>query len=163
MARHRGRVVVKKVDEFGVKISNLKAWLKANPGKMHFDSTPEWAVWKYMVDANIPHKTQTTLSLFPGMTTEEFQLPRQTKKAKSEKRNTREIKVVKQLPMSYTPDYYLPEFDTYIEVKGYADEVFKLRWKLFKLKGHKGFIVYSLKEFQELYVQLKANSLLTTI
>ncbi len=88
------------------------------------------------------------------MKTEEFEMPRQTKKAKEEKRNKREIKDVVQKPIGYTPDFYLPEFDLYIEVKGFADDVFKLRWKLFKLKGYDGFIVYSLEEFKQLYKQL---------
>ena len=65
------------------------------------------------------------------------------------------IKEVKQRKMEYTPDYYLPQYDVYIEVKGFADEQFKMRWKLFKAKGYKGFIVYSLNEFKELIKQLK--------
>lgn len=161
MARHRGRVIVQKVDITGKKIKNLAAWIIANPGARYFDSHVEWEVWDYLDTSGIEHQSQVTLNLYPTVKTEEFQQPRQTKKAKKEGRNEREIKEVTQKSINYTPDYYLPEFDTHIEVKGYADELFKMRWKLFKLKGYNGFIVYSLKEFIELYDKLKINSSLS--
>jgi len=155
MARHRGRVIVPKVDENGDKIKNFKTWRKKNPDSKFFDSYPEWEVWDYLDKSGIDHVAQPTLTLFDGIDTEEFVQPRQTKKAKAEGRKDRSIKTAKQQAIRYTPDYYLPEFDTYVEVKGYADEVFKMRWKLFKLAGYKGFVVYSLEEFKSLYKQLK--------
>ena len=158
MMRYRGRVQVLKVDEKGNKIKNFKSWLKKNPNKDYFDSYPEWEVWKYIKDNNIDYKSQVTIELFDGIHTEEFTRPRQTKKAKAEGRKDRIIKSIKQKGIAYTPDYYLPEFDVYIEVKGYADDLFKLRWKLFKLNGYHGFIVYSLDEFKELYKQLKERN-----
>jgi len=145
------------VDSDGEKIKNLIAWKKANPGKQHFDSHVEWEVWNYLTLAGIECESQVTVSLFDSIATEEFQQPRQTKKAKNVGNSGREIKSVTQRKIEYTPDYYLPDYDTFIEVKGYADEVFKLRWKLFKLKGYRGFIVYSLAEFKELYKQLQTN------
>jgi len=153
--RYRGRVVVHKVDEFGVKIKNLKSWKTKNPNSTYFDSIPEWAVWKYIVESGINYVYQPKLDLFPTIKTTEFEKPRQTKKAKEEKRNKRAVKTVVQKAIGYTPDFYLPDFDLYIEVKGFADEVFKLRWKLFKLKGYDGFIVYSLEEFKQLYKELE--------
>jgi hypothetical protein len=152
--RYRGRVAVSKVDSKGKKIKNLKNWISKNPNSLYFDSYPEWEVWKYIKDSKINHTYQPKLVLFNGINTKEFKKPRQTKKAKAEGRIHREIKDVKQESISYTPDFYLPDFDVYIEVKGYADEVFKLRWKLFKLKGYDGFTVYSLAEFKRLYKQL---------
>jgi len=154
MARYRGRVKISKVDSNGNRIKNLKTWLKKNPGEIYFDSYSEYEVWKYLEASNIAHTKQPELKLFDGMITEEFIKPIQTKKAKKEGRTEREIKSHKQRSIKYTPDYYLPDFDTYIEVKGYADDVFKLRWKLFKLSGYKGFVVYSLEEFKSLYKQL---------
>lgn len=161
MARYQGRVVIKKVNEKGIKIKDLSAWLKVNPDGKYFDSYPEWEVWNYLTNNNIKYKEKITLNLFPSTKTLEFQQPRQTKKAKTEGRDGREIKQIVQQSISYTPDYYLPEFDTYIEVKGFADELFKMRWKLFKLKGYKGFVVYSLEEFKDLYNKLKSNQLLS--
>ena len=152
--RYRGRVRVLKVDEDGNKIKNLKIWIGNNPDKLYFDSTPEWAVWDYLTKSKIDFIYQPKLNLFPTTKTQEFEKPRQTAKAKKEKRNTREIKYITQKPIGYTPDFYLCDFDVYIEVKGFADEVFKLRWKLFKLKGYEGFVVYSLEEFKQLYKQL---------
>jgi hypothetical protein len=156
--RYRGRVIVPKIDINGDKIKDYKKWRKKHPRAKSFDSKTEWEVWKFMKDSDINYKEQPALLLFDGIETKEFVKPRQTKKAKKEGRNKREIKKVKQHSISYTPDYYLPDYDTYIEVKGFADDVFKLRWKLFKLAGYKGFIVYSLDEFKELYKQLSDDS-----
>lgn len=157
MARSLGRVIVKKVDINGKKIANLLKWKVSNPGAVYFDSKVEWEVWKYMASAGIPHSTQVTLNLYSSVVIQEFQQPRQTRKAKKAGDSGRLIKDVTQRSINYTPDYYLPDYDTYIEVKGYADELFKLRWKLFKLKGYKGFIVYSVEEFKELYKQLQTS------
>ena len=155
MARYKGRMIISKVDEFGTRIKNLKVWIKKNPGCVYFDSYTEWEVWDYIMQHDINHEFQPKLKLFSSISTKEFEMPRQTKKAKEEKRNKREIKNVIQKPIGYTPDFYLPDFDLYIEVKGFADDVFKLRWKLFKLKGYDGFIVYSLSEFKQLYKELE--------
>jgi hypothetical protein len=150
-------MIVHKVDENGKKITNLKAWLKKNPGKKYFDSTPEWEVWKYITTkTKLKYQEQVTLELFPSMNTEEFQAPRRTKKAIAEGRTDKEIKQITQQNIEYTPDFYLPKWDLYIEVKGYADELFKLRWKLFKLKGYKGYIVYSLDDFKRLIESLES-------
>jgi len=151
MARYRGRVIISKVDEFGDKIKNLKEWVIKNPNSIHFDSYVEWEVWNYIQEEDIPHLYQPKIDLFPSISTQEFEQPRQTKNSNDTKRK---IKTVMQRSIGYTPDFYLPNFDTYVEVKGFAEDVFKLRWKLFKLKGYKGFIVYSLDEFKQLYKQL---------
>jgi len=155
MARYRGRVIISKVDKLGNKIKNLKSWKVKNPKALYFDSIPEWEVWDYLVKSNINHIYQPEVQLFSTITTQEFERPRQTKKAKQEKRNKRTIRDITQKPIKYTPDFYLEDYDLYIEVKGFADDVFKLRWKLFKLKGYDGFIVYSLEEFKQLYEQLQ--------
>jgi hypothetical protein len=150
--RYRGRQHVDKVDEFGNAITGkLATWIKKNPGVLYFDSFTEWEVWHFIVNqTKIKYQTQTTLELFPNVTVEEYKAPRRTKKALAEGRTAKEVKTVVQQNIEYTPDFYLPEYDLYIEVKGYADELFKLRWKLFKYKGYKGFIVYSLDDFKNL-------------
>ncbi len=155
MARYAGRVIVHKVDTQGKTIKNYSAWRKKHPKAQVFDSKVEWEVWDYLRTADIAFESQPSLELFGSITTTEFVKPRQTKKAKKEKRNKRTIKTTVQKPIKYTPDYYLSEFDVYIEVKGYADELFKMRWKLFKIAGYDGYVVYSLEEFKELYEQLK--------
>jgi hypothetical protein len=35
---------------------------------------------------------------------------------------------------TYTPDFYLPKSDTYVEIKGYESDVFIKKFKLFKIK-----------------------------
>lgn len=152
--RYRGRVIVHKVDQSGIKIKNLNEWMNKHPNTLYFDSYPEWEVWDYISKSDINYIYQPKLDLFKSVSTQEFEQPRQTKKAKEEKNNKRVIKNTVQRPISYSPDFYLPDLDLYIEVKGFADEVFKLRWKLFKIAGYRGFIVYSLDEFKQLYKQL---------
>ena len=133
---------VSKVDEKGSKIKgSLKAWIVKNPGKLYFDSTPEWECWQYMKTSKIKHSLQPTLTLHQSMKTKEF------------KKGV--IKEITQRKISYTPDFYLFKYGVYVEVKGYADELFKLRWKLFKLNGYEGYIVYSLAELKKLLKELK--------
>ena len=143
MARYQGRVIVKKVGEDGKQITgSLTDWKAKNPGKLTFDSMPEYQVWKYITDSGLKYEYQPNIELFDKVATKEFEKG--------------EIKDVNQRKIGYTPDFYLPDYDCYIEVKGYADELFKLRWKLFKLKAYTGFIVYSLEEAVELLELLKS-------
>jgi len=155
--RYAGRVKVNKVDSNGKKIPNLKKWLKSNPGGRFWDSKVEWEVWNYLMkeEPYVEFTEQVTLQLFDSVKTSEFTAPRKTKKAIKEGRTAKEIKNTVQHGIKYTPDFYLPKYDVYIEVKGYADELFKLRWKLFKIKGYTGYIVYSVSEFKELLEKLK--------
>lgn len=144
MPRYRGRVIVKKVGEDGTRIpGKLAVWRKKNPTALVFDSMPEYEVWKFFKDEGINAVNQPTLLLHDVIKTTEF------KKG--------EIKPTSQRKIEYTPDYYLPDYDLYIEVKGYADDLFKLRWKLFKLKGYNGYIVYSLAECKALMKILKSD------
>ena len=143
MPRYRGRVIVKKVDETGKKIPNLAAWRLKHPDAKTFDSRTEWSVWNYYKKhvKNITLIEQTQLLLFDSIQTTEFI------KGKITPTTVRNIK--------YTPDFYIPEYHVFIEVKGYADPLFKLRWKLFKNKGYTGYIVYSLDEFKLLLNELE--------
>ena len=139
--RYRGRQKVDKVDEKGKKIKgSLKTWISKNPGKLYFDSTPEWECWKYIKTSKIKHDFQPTIELFATLKTKEF------------KKGV--IKEITQRKIGYTPDFYLHKYKVYVEVKGYADELFRLRWKLFKLSGYEGYIVYSLAELKTLLKEL---------
>ena len=145
MARSLGRVIVAKIDQNGKKIKgSLAVWIAKHPGEMYFDSAPEWEVWDYMCKHNISHIYEKELVLFPSCTTTEFKAGK--------------ISTTKQREIKYTPDYYLPEYDTYIEVKGWADELFRVRWKLFKLKGYTGYLVYSLEDFIAVLKLLKKST-----
>jgi len=143
MARYQGRVIVKKVGENGKQITgSLIEWRAKNPGQLTFDSMPEYQVWKHIKDSGLEFEYQPNIELFDKFSTTEFE--------------DGKIKTVSQRKIGYKPDFYLPAYDCYIEVKGFADELFKLRWKLFKLKAYTGFIVYSLKEAIELLELLKS-------
>jgi hypothetical protein len=136
---------VKKVDEQGKPIrGSLKTWKTKNPGKLYFDSKPEWECWKYMKSEKIKNDFQPTIELFATLKTKEF------------KKGV--IKEITQRAIKYTPDFYLHKYKVYIEVKGYADELFRVRWKLFKLQGYEGYIVYSLAELKTLLNQLNNDT-----
>lgn len=153
MARTKGRVIIAKIDSSGKKIKgSLAAWIILHPGEIYFDSVPEWEVWDYLKDSDIKFQTKKELLLFDSIDTTEF-TPEDKKKGKAAK-----IAKSKQRPIRYTPDYYLPEYDTYIEVKGWADELFKMRWKLFKLAGYTGYLVYSLEDFIAVLKLLKKST-----
>lgn len=140
--RYLGRVKINKVDHLGRKIKgNLASWKLKNPKKLVFDSKLEWECYTHLKQSINTFEFQPKINLFPSHQTIEFV-----------KGN---IKPVTQRSIGYTPDFYLPKYDIYIEVKGYADPLFKLRWKLFKLKNNKGYIVYSLQELKDLLEQLK--------
>jgi len=49
---------------------------------------------------------------------------------------------------SYLPDYYIPELDLWIEIKGYMDTKSKIQIKLFKAQGYK-LLVLDKKFFQQ--------------
>lgn len=154
MARSKGRVIVAKIDKNGKRIKgSLAAWIAKHPGETYFDSAPEWEAWDYMITEGIKHTYQQQLVLRDECETVEFK--------PSDKKKGTEPKFVKtkQRNIKFSPDYYLPEYDAYIEVKGYADEVFRLRWKLFKLKGYTGYLVYSLEEFVEVLKLLKESTI----
>lgn len=142
MARYQGRVVVSKVTEEGKHIKGSEAkYREENPGKLVFDSMPEFKVWKYLTEEGINFVYEPSVDLFDSIKTTEFK--------------DGNIKTITQRKIGYKPDFFLPDYDCYLEVKGYADELFKLRWKLFKLKDYKGYIVFSLEEAVELLDLLK--------
>ena len=139
------RRLIAKVDLQGKKIKGkLADWIKKHPGELYFDSMIEWDVWDYITTNKVNAEYHKELLLFDSYDTSEY-VPGTT--TKSGKKTASSLKKTKQRPIRYTPDYYLPDYDVYIEVKGYADEVFKLRWKLFKLKGYEGYLVYNRKDF----------------
>lgn len=142
MARYKGRVIVLKVDNKGVRIKGkLRDWIDKHPDTIYFDSMTEYLVWKYIKTIKLKYIYKPKLKLFDGMKTKEF-------------KNNKVVEYA-QRSISYTPEFYLPAYKAYIEVKGYADDVFKLRWKLFKLNGYDGYIVYSLVDFKTLIKELK--------
>ncbi len=143
MERYRGRVKVSKIDHKGKIIrGSLAIWKRKNPGKEYFDSKIEYEVSKWLKkNKTLKYETKKTLTLYDPIKTLEFV------KGKIKSRTVRSI--------SYTPDFYLPEYDIYIEVKGYADPLFKLRWKLFKFAGYTGFIVYTINELEQLIKEIK--------
>jgi hypothetical protein len=133
----KGRRAISKVDDKGktIKIS-LSLWKAKHPGKLHFDSMLEYDVYTVIRDSGLDFVYQPSIELFPSMEVKEM--------VKGV------IKKKKQQNISYTPDFYLSKYGAYVEVKGYADELFKLRWKLFKLKGYVGYLVYTVTDIVNL-------------
>lgn len=131
--RRTGRVFIDKVDIHGKKITDITKWRLQNPTSEVFDSKLEQEVYVYLCNENINFifhpdpviigKSVNTLEFVKG-----------------------ELKKVKQQHISYTPDFHFPDLGIYIETKGYLDDVFRLRWKLFKIHGNEGYLAYSLND-----------------
>lgn len=140
----RRRPTIKKVDETGKQIKSYKTWRKKNPDALCFDSKLEYTFYKYNVDHKIAQVLQPNIELFSSKKIKEFDpgVPPEWKDTTQRK-------------ISYTPDFYLPKYKVYIEVKGYADELFKLRWKLFRLQGYEGYTIYNLDEYKQLITLLE--------
>ena len=133
---------VARVDSKGKEIKiSLSRWKKIHPGEIYFDSIQEFECWKYLKSKKISFEYQKTIELFPRLNIEVF------------KNNS--IKKAIQRKMEFTPDFYIPSLDIYIEYKGYATDDFKMRWKIFLSQGYKGFIVSSIPEFKRLLQLLK--------
>jgi hypothetical protein len=132
---------IKKIDPNGNIIKNFKVWRKSNPLSLFFDSKVEWLVWKYLTINGIPIEVEPKIDLQPSIKVSEL------------KKGV--VKTTTQLPISFKPDFLLKNDDVYIEVKGWATPEFRLRWKLFKLKGYEGYIVQSIKELKEILIYLK--------
>lgn len=129
----KGRKPIQKIDDKGktIKIS-LTLWKSKHPNRLHFDSMLEYDVYTVIKDSGLDFVYQPNIELFPAIEVTEMV------KGVIKKKTQRNI--------SYTPDFYLPKYNVYIEVKGYAEELFKLRWKLFKLKGYVGYLVYTITD-----------------
>lgn len=129
----RGRPSIHKVDDKGKTIkTSITLWKSKNPGRLCFDSMLEYDVYKVIKDSGLDFTFQPTIELFPSIDVVDL------KKGVLKKK--------KQQNISFTPDFYITKYNCYVESKGYADELFKLRWKLFKLKGYEGYLVYSIDD-----------------
>ena len=139
--RRTGRQFIDKVDINGRKITNVATWKISHPDDLLFDSKLEQEVYVYLTNNNITFTFHPApLNIGAGIITDE--LVKGT------------IKPVKQQAITYTPDFWFPEYGIYIETKGYLDDVFRLRWKLFKIHGNKGYLAYSLDDVKTILAQV---------
>lgn len=163
MSRYLGRVKVNKVDLSGTKIINLKKWMQKNPNKLYFDSYLEFQCYTYLkTQKDITFKFHPDKTIFlEGYHSNAFVPSKKAKKdiasRKVKKGDVIPAKITKQKIQgaSYTADFllYYNKCDIYIETKGFADDAFKLRFKLFKSqlnKNQHAYVVKSLKELKEL-------------
>lgn len=135
---------IKKLDAGGKVIKVWKGWIKEHPGELYFDSALEYVVYNYLKDNNINFVYQPeSIIFYPSKEVEEIKdMTRKGVKSTVIKNTT-------QKSISYTPDFYLPDFDLWLETKGYLKEdSFRLRWRLFKNFEYKGFIVRNLKDLK---------------
>lgn len=164
MSRYLGRVKVNKVDSSGKKITNLKKWIKLHPGQLYFDSNLEYICHKYIqsLKPKIAFKFHPDkVTFLKGFHADTF-VPAYTakkdvksKKIKKGDKILASIKKQKIQDASYTSDFILYDGikEYYIETKGFADDAFKLRFKLFRNelnKNQHAYVVKSLKEFKDL-------------
>ena len=104
------------------KVKNAK---KSTYDGKHFQSNLELYCYKQLEEAKIPVEyEQHTFTIFPATV-----YPQACYEGTSKKLYNKGSKI---RPITYTPDFVDPDGKFIIETKGYANESFPLRWKLFK-------------------------------
>ena len=105
-----------------VKVKNVKK--QTYDGK-EFQSKLELYCYKTLKTAKIPVEyEETTFTIFPATVYPQACYEGTTKRLYNKGSKIR--------PITYTPDFIDPKGKWIIETKGYANESFPLRWKLFK-------------------------------
>ena len=104
------------------KVRNAK---KSSYKGLDFKSNLELHCYKKLEEAKVPVKYEKkTFTIFPAMVYPLACYEGTTKKLYNKGSKIR--------PITYTPDFVDPKGKFIIETKGYANESFPLRWKLFK-------------------------------
>ena len=104
------------------KVKNAK---KSTYNGLDFKSNLELHCYKKLKEAKIPVEYEKhTFTIFPAMI-----YPQACYEGTSKKLYNKGSKI---RPITYTPDFVDPKGKFIIETKGYANESFPLRWKLFK-------------------------------
>ena len=104
------------------KVKNAK---KSSYKGLDFKSNLELHCYKKLEEAKVPVKYEKkTFTIFPAMVYPLACYEGTTKKLYNKGSKIR--------PITYTPDFVDPKGKFIIETKGYANESFPLRWKLFK-------------------------------
>ena len=104
------------------KVKNAK---KSTYKGLNFKSNLELHCYKKLEEAKVPVKyEEETFTIFPAMVYPQACYEGTTKKLYNKGSKIR--------PITYTPDFVDPKGKFIIETKGYANESFPLRWKLFK-------------------------------
>ena len=104
------------------KVRNAK---KSSYKGLDFKSNLELHCYKKLEEAKVPVKyEEKTFTIFPAMVYPQACYEGTTKKLYNKGSKIR--------PITYTPDFVDPNGKFIIETKGYANESFPLRWKLFK-------------------------------
>lgn len=126
----------------------LRMWKRKHQDEIYFDSTEECKAYKLLESLKVKFEFQPELTLFESLHTSTFKRDK--------------IKPMIQRAIRFTPDFLLLNSNpkTYIEYKGYETDDFKMRWKLFKLTGHEGYIVSSLTELRFLIAELQKRNVI---
>tara|TARA_R110002012_G_scaffold1455_11_gene6185 strand:+ start:819 stop:1265 length:447 start_codon:yes stop_codon:yes gene_type:complete len=104
------------------KVKNAK---KSTYNGHNFQSNLELYCYKKLEELKIPVEyEQTTFTIFEALVYPQACYEGTTKKLYNKGSKIR--------PITYTPDFIDPKGKWIIETKGYANESFPLRWKLFK-------------------------------
>ena len=163
----------KRVDNFGKEIINLKEWKLSNPDAIHFDSVFEWWVAATLTSNGIKFMLKPPkLVLVPKFTTTDFDYSKEVKsvltnskrkasdtKEKSSvsrafnKANQKVITEISVLPETWSVDFYLYDYNIYLEAKGFANDGFANKLKLARYLSQNQFkiiVVYSKKDVIDL-------------
>ncbi len=140
---------ISKYDEKGVAIKAVKQFRIDNPGALVFDSRLEYNTWKCLIAAGlkVQHHVERT-ELQAGFRTDRFESYKHANVAIQK--------------ITYEVDFVVVHngINFCIETKGHAEEVFKLKWKMYLKLVHDDpktvpCLVYTLGEVHQLIEFIK--------
>jgi hypothetical protein len=174
----RKKINSTKVDEFGVVIkANITEWKEANPGALVFDSKQEWGCWMRLKASGfklvlkpeplelIPTQRRRVMMHDPDVA-RRLRIDRRDSVCKADKTMYKRLanknnqkKLYKKTieKVTWGPDFFLPEFNMYVEYKGHPNEAFPIKLKLAQnsFDGVEFVVVTTLKETEDLILFLK--------
>ncbi len=167
----------KPVDGYGKVIHNLKQWKLDHPGELYFDSMLEYQVYFRFKTSGITIviKPEPILLVqkfshleldYPEDVNKELRkkvraaskFEKARVKREFEKNNKKSMVSSKSLAMTWEVDFLLPEYNLYVEAKGFANEVFPIKYKvaqyLHHLSNYDIVTVYTIKDCEDLIEHL---------
>mgnify|MGYP006286180307 CR=1 FL=1 len=177
----------RKVDRDGNEISKLKEWKKLHPNEIYYDSLFEYKATVLFTKSGINYVYQPEpFVLIPKFSTKTFDFGSEDKKEynrlKRGKKGTEKAKITREFnknhkkiltdfkyarPLTWAPDFYLPEYDIYVEIKGHPNDVFPVKLKLaqYLLSDEILIVIYTMKDLTDFvdYLFTKTEKLYESI
>lgn len=171
MSNNKKVLNAKKVDINGKHIVKLAEWKLEHPDEIYFDSEFEWKAAMLFQEMGIKYTFQPEpFEIVPKFETvtfdygpedkKEYNKLKRGKKGREKGAVTREFgkthsKVVTPMkyarPLTWSTDFYLDDFDIFVEIKGNPNDVFPVKLKLIQyvFPQHTFIVIYTMKDLRE--------------